>query len=173
MKLALIIVAIVIAIVVVVLVIGALLPRDHVVSRSIVLHRSPGEVYQILRDFNAAPTWRSDVERMEMIPTADNHVRFREYAKHGAVTYDLVEDQPGERMVTRIADLNLGYSGSWTYTLTKTPTVPGSKSRRRARFQMCSSGSCRVSFSGKAARSRNTLSRSERNSVKPLPPSLN
>lgn len=45
----------------------------------------------------------------------------REYAKHGAVTYDLIEDQPGERMVTRIADLNLGYSGSWTYTFTKEP----------------------------------------------------
>jgi hypothetical protein len=119
MKLAFIIVAVVVAVVAIVLFIGAVLPRSHVVSRSIILHRSPDEIYQSRRDFNAAPSWRSDVERVETIATTDNHVRFREYAKHGAVTYDLVEDQPGERMVTRIADLNLGYAGRWTYTFTK------------------------------------------------------
>lgn len=119
MKLALIIVAFVFTIVAVVLIVGAVLPRSHVVSRRIILHRSPDEIYQSVRDFNAAPSWRSDLERVETIATTDNHVRFREYAKHGAVTYDLIEDQPGERMVTRIADVNLGCSGSWTYTFTK------------------------------------------------------
>ena len=119
MKLALIIVAFVFTIVAVVLIVGAVLPRSHVVSRRIILHRSPDEIYQSVRDFNAAPSWRSDLERVETIATTDNHIRFREYAKHGAVTYDLIEDQPGERMVTRIADVNLGYSGSWTYTFTK------------------------------------------------------
>jgi uncharacterized membrane protein len=121
MKLALIIVVIIFTIIAVVLIVGAVLPRSHVVSRRIILHRPPDEIYRSLRDFNAAPSWRSDIERVEMIATTDHHVRFREYAKHGAVTYDLVEDQPGERMVTRFADLNLGYSGSWTYTFTKDP----------------------------------------------------
>jgi hypothetical protein len=119
MKLALISVAFVFTIVAVVLIVGAVLPRSHVVSRRIILHRSQDEIYRSVRDFNTAPSWRSDLERVETITTTDNHVRFREYAKHGAVTYDLVEDQPGERMVTRIADVNLGYSGSWTYTFTK------------------------------------------------------
>lgn len=119
MKLALIIVAIVVALAVVILVIGAALPRSHVVSRQIILHRLPDEIYQSLRDFNAAPSWRSDLERVEMIAMADNHVRFREHGKQGAVTYDLVEDQPGEKMVTRLADLDLGYSGTWTYTFTE------------------------------------------------------
>jgi Polyketide cyclase / dehydrase and lipid transport len=119
MKLALIIVVLVFTIVVVILIVGAVLPRNHVVSRHIILHRSPDDIYQSLRDFAVAPSWRSDLDRVEMIPTADNHVQFREYAKHGAVTYDLVEDQPGERMATRIADKNLGYAGTWTYTLAK------------------------------------------------------
>jgi hypothetical protein len=119
MKLALIIVVFAFAIVAVVLLIGAVLPRNHVVSRKIILHRSPSEIYQSVRDFDAAPNWRSDVERVEMIATPDNHVRFREHGKHGAVTYDLVEDRPSEKMITRIADLNLGYSGTWTYTFIK------------------------------------------------------
>ena len=118
MKMFLIIVAILFALIVAVLVIGAVLPKNHVASRQIVLHRSPDEVYQIVRDFGAAPTWRSDLERVEMIATTDNQVRFREHGEQGAITYDLVEDHPGERIVTRIADLDLGYSGTWTYTFT-------------------------------------------------------
>lgn len=119
MKLILLIVVFVFIIIAVVFIIGAILPKNHVASRQVILHRSPVEIYRAVRDFTVAPSWRPDIERVEMITTADNHVQFREHAKHGAVTYDLIEDQPGERMVTRIADLNLGYSGSWTYTFTK------------------------------------------------------
>ena len=119
MKLALIILAIVFGFVLVVLLIGAVLPRYHVVSRQIILRRSPAEVYQTVRDFSSTPSWRSDLQRVEMIATNDNHVRFREQGKQDAVTYDLVEDQPNEKLVTRIADLDLGYSGTWTYTFSK------------------------------------------------------
>ena len=42
-------------------------------------------------------------------------VRFREVSKDGSVTYEVVEDIPGEKLVTRIVDRDLGYSGSWRY----------------------------------------------------------
>jgi hypothetical protein len=119
MKLFLIIVAVVFALIIAVLVIGALLPKSHVASRQIVLHRSPDEVYQTVRDFSAAPSWRPDLERVEMLATTESQVRFREHGEQGAITYDLIEDRPGEKIVTRIADLDLGYSGSWIYTFTK------------------------------------------------------
>jgi len=119
MKIALILVAAVIALVLVVLLIGAALPREHVVSRHAVLHRSADELYKVVRDFHSAPTWRPDLERVEVIPASDNRVRFREHGKNGAVTYELVEDQPDKEMVTRIVDEDLGYSGTWTYSFTK------------------------------------------------------
>ena len=119
MKLFLIIVAVVFALISAMLVIGAVLPKNHVASRQIVLQRSPDEVYQTVRDFSAAPSWRPGLERVEMIPAADNQVRFREHGEQGPITYDLIEDRPGEKMVTRIVDLDLGYSGAWTYTFTK------------------------------------------------------
>jgi hypothetical protein len=119
MKLFLIIAAVVFALIIAMLVIGAVLPRNHVASRQIVLHRSPDELYQTVRDFRAAPSWRPGLERVEMIPTDDGHIRFREHGDQGAITYDLLEDRPGEKIVTRIADLDLGYSGSWTYTFAK------------------------------------------------------
>jgi len=94
--------------------IGSMLPKAHVASRSILLHRSPQEVYAVVRDFSSAPKWRADVKRMEV----ETPVYFREVGKHGTVNYELVEDVPAQRMVTRIRDTDLGYSGQWTYSFT-------------------------------------------------------
>lgn len=116
MKIVLILLAVVVGLVLLALIIGAALPRNHVVSRQVILHRPPSEVYETVRNFSAASSWRPDLERVEMIATGDDHVRFREHGKQGAVTYDLIEDRPNEKIVTRIADQDLGYSGSWTYT---------------------------------------------------------
>ena len=94
--------------------IGSMLPKAHVASRSILLHRSPQEVYAVVRDFSSAPKWRADVKQMEV----ETPVYFREVGKHGTVNYELVEDVPAQRMVTRIRDTDLGYSGQWTYSFT-------------------------------------------------------
>ena len=100
----------------VVALIGSRLPKTHVASRSILLHRAPRDVYAVVRDFASAPKWRSDVKQIEVETPSGAPVHFREVAKHGAVNYELVEDVPGERMVTRILDTDLGYGGQWTYT---------------------------------------------------------
>lgn len=95
--------------------IGSRLPREHVASRSILLHRSPQEVYAVVRDFGSAPKWRSDVKDMEVETKQGGPVYFREVGKNGTVNYELIEDVPRQRMVTRIRDTDLGYSGQWTY----------------------------------------------------------
>jgi hypothetical protein len=120
MKIALIVLAVLVAFVLAVLLTGALLPKNHVVSRHLNLRRSPGEVYQVVRDFSSAPSWRPDLDRVAMIPAGDDHVRCREHGKQGAVTYDLIEDRPNEKIITRIADQDLGYSGAWTYIFQST-----------------------------------------------------
>ena len=94
--------------------IGSMLPKAHVASRSILLHRTPQDVYAVVRDFSSAPSWRADVKRIEV----ETPVYFREEGKHGTVNYELVEDVPAQRMVTRIRDTDLGYSGQWTYSFT-------------------------------------------------------
>ena len=95
--------------------IGSRLPKSHVASRSILLRQSPQEVYAVVRDFGSAPRWRSDVKQMDVEAPQGGPVYFREVGKHGTVNYELVEDVPGQRMVTRIRDTDLGYSGQWTY----------------------------------------------------------
>jgi len=96
--------------------IGSRLPREHVAARSILLHRSPQDVYAVVRDFGSAPKWRSDVKQMEVDAKPGGPVYFREVGKNGTVNYELTEDVPAQRMVTRIRDTDLGYSGQWTYT---------------------------------------------------------
>lgn len=99
----------------VVALIGSRLPKSHVASRSILLHQSPQEVYAVVRDFGSAPKWRSDVKQMEVEAPQGGPVYFREIGKNDTVNYELVEDIPAQRMVTRIRDTDLGYSGQWTY----------------------------------------------------------
>lgn len=107
-KIALIVVAV---IVVLFFVVAALIPRNHTASVSRVVRGTPASVYAIVRNAAAAPEWRKDVQKVEILDAT----HFREHAKYGVVTYEIVEDHPAQRYVTRIADKNLGYGGTWTY----------------------------------------------------------
>lgn len=102
----------------VVALIGSRLPKTHVASRSIFLRQSPQDVYAVVRDFGSAPAWRSGVKRVEVEAREGGPVYFREVGKNDTVNYELVDDVPAVRMVTRIRDTDLGYSGQWTYTFT-------------------------------------------------------
>jgi hypothetical protein len=95
--------------------IGSQLPKGHTASRSILLRQSPENVYAVVRDFGSAPSWRSDVKRIEVQLQASGPLHFREEGSNGTVNYELAEDVPNQRMVTRILDTDLGYSGKWTY----------------------------------------------------------
>jgi len=114
-------IVIVIAIVVVIVVLAAIaalvgsrLPKNHSASRSIHLNKSPKEVYDLVRDFNSAPKWRSNVKSVEVQTQPDGKVHFREVGSD-TVDYVVAEDVPGQRLVTRILNTDLGYSGQWTY----------------------------------------------------------
>lgn len=97
--------------------IGSQLPQSHEASRSIVVRQSRPNVYAVIRDFKSAPTWRSEVKSVEVTEMMDKKVRFTEHGSDD-VTYELTEDVPNQRMVTRIVNTDLGYSGQWTYELT-------------------------------------------------------
>jgi uncharacterized membrane protein len=121
MKTAIVIAASIIGVVVLVFavmgLIGSQLPRAHTASRSIVLRQTRPNVYAVIRDFKSAPTWRSELKSVEIIETPGQKLRFLEHGSDD-VTYELTEDVPNQRMVTRILNTDLGYSGQWTYELT-------------------------------------------------------
>jgi uncharacterized membrane protein len=98
--------------------IGSRLPKAHSASRSVFLHQSPEQVYAVVRDFPSAPSWRSDLKRVDVEQQPGGLVHFREEGKNGTVNFELAEDVPSKRMVTKILDTDLGYSGKWIYVFT-------------------------------------------------------
>jgi uncharacterized protein YndB with AHSA1/START domain len=97
--------------------IGARLPRAHVAARAVVIRRPAAEVFAVIRDVARAPEWRKDVRKVTLLDEAGGRRRFREEGGHGAITFEVLEEQAPSRLVTRIADEDLPFAGSWTYEL--------------------------------------------------------
>lgn len=106
-----------------VVVIGFLLPKQHVASRAITLKRKPEDVFQLISDFKAASSWRSDVKEVDLLPPAEGHFRYREKGTNGAITMEVVESNPSSRLVTCIADKDLPFGGIWIFDIS--PTADG------------------------------------------------
>lgn len=94
--------------------VGALLPREHRATRSIVLHRPARELFDAARDFSRHPAWRSDVRSVEILPPGGALGRHREISGDGAITYALRESAAPHRLVTEIDDPTLPFGGRWT-----------------------------------------------------------
>ena len=101
----------------VVYVIGLMLPQSHVASASARYAATPEAIWDTLTDVLSFPKWRRDVSRVEVLPDENGQAGWREYGKQGTVTYRVVELIPRRKLVSRIADKNLPYGGSWTYEL--------------------------------------------------------
>jgi hypothetical protein len=117
LKIVLLIGAAVLGVIALILVVGWLLPKQHVAARALALHRKPEEVFQLISDFKAAPTWRSDVQQIEMLEAVNGHVRYREKSANGTLTFEVMESSPPSRMVTRIADEGLPFGGRWIFEI--------------------------------------------------------
>jgi hypothetical protein len=94
---------------------GSLLPRQHLAVRATFIPRPADEVSGLVRDITKTPVWRKDVRLSAWLPEEEGRRRFREEGSQGAVTYRVEIDGPGRRWSACIADLDLGYGGSWTY----------------------------------------------------------
>ena len=101
-----------------VVVVGSVLPRGHSVSRVARLDCAPAEVWQVITDFADQASWRTDVRRVERLPTRDGREVWRETDNRGqAVTMETVELLALRRLVRRLTDENHQFSGRWTYEL--------------------------------------------------------
>jgi uncharacterized protein YndB with AHSA1/START domain len=109
---------IVIAILIVAMfIMGSSLPEHHQATATREFTISRDSVWAVITDFQKFPSWRSGLKE---ILVKDNE--FTEVSSDDeAVSYRIEEFTPPERLVTRIATLDLPYGGSWTYELTPTP----------------------------------------------------
>jgi hypothetical protein len=99
--------------------VGVMLPRDHHATRQARYRQKPEAIYFTL----AGPVdWRSDVKASGNLPDRDGRTQWWEQDSHGRrVTYELVEDKMPSRRVTRIAEKDLPFGGTWTIEISPAP----------------------------------------------------
>jgi hypothetical protein len=99
--------------------VGSMLPLRHSASRKARFRVAPDALYAVIA---GPPDWRTGVKTFGVLPDREGRKQWWEEDSHRQkVTYELVESRPPSRIVTRIADRNLPFSGSWTFDIAPTP----------------------------------------------------
>lgn len=96
---------------------GWMLPVGHVASGSAVIGAPAEVVFARVADVPAYPSWWSEVSRVEPLTPVDGRARYREHMRTGAVVFEVVERVPPVRFVSRIADPEQPFGGTWTFEL--------------------------------------------------------
>ena len=115
MKIVLILVAVLVLLIVGMVVIGALLPKRHVVARSATFRASPEKLYALVAGDQC---WRPDVRACALVSGEGGKQFQRETSTRGeTILYELQETRPPLAITRRIATEKLPYGGSWSFTL--------------------------------------------------------
>jgi uncharacterized protein YndB with AHSA1/START domain len=110
--------AILVGIFVLIVLIGSFLPRRHVVARTLKTARSPEEVWQVITDYEAVPTWHKDVKAVARLPDRNGHPVWREtYKGNYPIQLEITEAVAPRRLVRAIADEKGPFSGCWEFDM--------------------------------------------------------
>lgn len=106
-------------VVMLVTVVGYLLPKGHIATRTVRLGAPPETIWALVTDYSAQPTWRSKLKAVERAPDQNGHEVWREIASDGSVMpLETLDAIPPAKLIRKIADPKLPFGGTWTYELT-------------------------------------------------------
>jgi hypothetical protein len=118
MRYVLMVVGFIVVVVAVVAIIGWSLPVKHQATVERTFRASPAALFGLITDVASFPSWRSELTGVETLPEESGHRRWIEKSKSGPpITYVAEREIPGRLLVGRIANTNLAFGGTWTYTL--------------------------------------------------------
>lgn len=124
MKIALVVVLVLLSIVVIGYVVGMTLPANHVARTRTAFKATPEQLWAAISDVKEFPKWRPDVKSLEMLPSANGKVAWREDGSNGKISYEQEEAVRPSHLRVRLTDDSLPFGGSWTYDIV--PTATGS-----------------------------------------------
>lgn len=98
--------------------IGSLLPKAHVASRTAHYRQPPEAVWAAITDYKNFHGWRTGLRSVEPRPEKNGWPQWKEVWSDGTeLPLDMIEFDPPRRMVTRIANPDLPFGGTWTYEI--------------------------------------------------------
>lgn len=103
-----------------VLLLGAITPREHSATCKLALRAAPGQVWQLITDWQHLPQWRKELRSVEALDGGDGWV---EVSKFGRMPMRIEQQEQERLLVLRIADDQLPFGGTWSFQLT--PTASG------------------------------------------------
>jgi len=100
--------------------VGWWMPFEHVASSTARYQQPPEAIWQAITGVEQGPTWRSAVDSVERLPDRNGHSVWVEKSDSGDMPMEVVESAPPARWVTRIADPDLPFGGTWTFEIAAT-----------------------------------------------------
>jgi len=101
----------------VVAIIGTLLPKGHVASRSVRLRTARSTVWQLISNFADQASYRADITKIERRPDQNGHEVWNEVRSNGNMPLETIESVPHQKLVRKIADPKMPFGGTWTFEL--------------------------------------------------------
>lgn len=117
MKYVLIVLAALVALVLLIVATGAMLPVKHRASRQMSLHQPAEKIFAAINDPASYPSWRSSLNKVEILPERKGHRVFRETGGGAEILLEVDSVVPDKLLVARIADPSLPFGGKWTYAV--------------------------------------------------------
>jgi uncharacterized protein YndB with AHSA1/START domain len=118
MKWLLIAVAAVLGLGVVIYLVGAFLSTEHVATVEAQYRAPIDEVYALIENVERGPSWRTGLERVEVLSAPGEPLQWREHTSFGPIVMRRDEAVAPTRIVATIADTTGGFGGRWVYELT-------------------------------------------------------
>ena len=117
MKWLLIILGVLVALAALVWLICTTLPKDHVATLMARYNQPPEKIWEAITDAEAMPAWRKDLKSVKRLPNRDGKPAWVETSSFGDMPLYVETFEPTHKLVTRIADPNLPFGGTWTFEI--------------------------------------------------------
>lgn len=109
-----------------VVIVGLLLPQNHSSLRTARFRQAPESIWAAITDHAGEAAWRTDITNKERLDDRHGHPVWCETSKRGErMSFETIAFEPPRRMVTRIADDNLPFGGTWTWDIKPVPGDAG------------------------------------------------
>lgn len=102
---------------------GRRLPREHVVTSTLVLVAPADTVFKLIRNIEASPKWWNDVVSVERIKGAPRESWKEDMGAMGSIEIEITSVSPPREMVVNILNAEeQGWGGTWYYEVRDTPS---------------------------------------------------